>query len=106
MNARPFYTMSNPDDSNYTYSYDIIFRNKEISSGAQRVHDYNMLLENIKLKGLDSSGLSDYTKSFEYGSKPHGGCGLGLERIVMLYLGLENIRQASFCPRDPKRKTP
>ncbi len=104
--ARPFYTMQTAEDANYTYSYDIIFRNKEICSGSQRINDYDTLISNIKNKGLNTSGFVDYLESFKYGSKPHGGCGFGLERILMLYLNLDNIRKASFCPRDPKRKTP
>jgi aspartyl-tRNA synthetase len=106
-NVRPFYTMK--DDDNYSKSFDFMMRNNEIMSGAQRVHDPNelkkaILAKNIKLDG--KSGLEDYVRSFETGSFPHGGCGIGVERLIMLYLGLSNIRTTSLFPRDPKRITP
>lgn len=104
--ARPFYTSPHPEDERYSCSYDIIFRGKEICSGAQRVHDWKMLTEKIVAAGIDPSHLETYINSFKHGSRPHGGCGFGLERILMLYLDLDNIRSASFCPRDPRRLTP
>jgi nondiscriminating aspartyl-tRNA synthetase len=104
--VRPFYTMPKPDDEKYSHSFDIIFRGKEISSGAQRVHDYKMLVERIKKSDIDPNSLNDYITSFMYGSRPHGGCGFGLERLTMLYLNLDSIKQASLFPRDPKRLTP
>lgn len=105
-NARPFYTMPCDKDSNYSCSYDIIFRGKEISSGAQRVNNYEMLIDKIKDHGIDPKTLESYTESFAHGSRPHGGCGLGLERLTMIYLDLNNIRKTSFCPRDPNRLYP
>jgi len=103
--VRPFYTMQSAD-KNYSNSFDIIFRCVEISSGAQRINDHNMLLQRIKEKEIDAATLIDYTNSFLYGSMPHGGCGFGLERIVSLYLNLGNVKLASFCPRDPNRIFP
>lgn len=103
--VRPFYTMQ-CDDSNYTYSYDIIFKCQEISSGARRINDYDSLIKNITDKGINPESVGFYLDSFRHGSYPHGGCGLGLERIVALYLDLGNIRRASLFPRDPKRLTP
>lgn len=107
-NARPFYTKKS-NDNNYTNSFDIIMRGEEICSGAQRISDYTSLINNIN--NTDSSGkllesLKDYVESFAYGSKPHGGCGLGLERIIMLYLELGNVRKVSLFPRDSNRITP
>jgi len=107
-NARPFYTMKS-EDENYTNSFDIIMRGEEICSGAQRINDYNMLIDNIN--NTDTSGkllesLKDYVESFAYGSKPHGGCGIGLERVLMLYLELGNVRKVSLFPRDSNRITP
>eukprot|EP01006_Ploeotia_vitrea_P006620 TRINITY_DN14111_c0_g1_i1.p1 TRINITY_DN14111_c0_g1~~TRINITY_DN14111_c0_g1_i1.p1 ORF type:complete len:618 (-),score=127.43 TRINITY_DN14111_c0_g1_i1:164-2017(-) len=104
--ARPFYTMRNANDPNYSNSYDMFIRGEEISSGAQRVHDAAMLLEQVKEKGVPPDGIKDYIDSFKLGSWPHGGMGVGLERVVMLFLGLDNIRKASLFPRDPKRLTP
>lgn len=105
--ARPFYTMW--ENEFYSRSFDIMMRCNEISSGAQRVHDpvqlKNAILDRgIKLDG--KSGLEDYLKSFETGSVPHGGCGIGIERLCMLYFGLPNVRNTSLFPRDPKRITP
>merc|ERR1711988_1129878 len=104
--ARPFYTMPHPTDPNLTNSYDMFIRGEEIISGAQRIHDPNMLVEEIKKKGIDPETLKFYVDSFKYGALPHGGGGIGLERVVMLYLGLHNIRKTSLFPRDPKRLAP
>jgi aspartyl/asparaginyl-tRNA synthetase len=107
--ARPFYTMKhNESNSQYSKSFDIMMRCTEISSGAQRIHDPEILKKSIKDKEitLEGSGLEYYVKSFESGALPHGGCGIGLERLVALYLGLSNVRYVSMFPRDPKRIDP
>lgn len=104
--ARAFYTMPAPDDPRYSNSYDIFLRGQEISSGAQRIHDPKVLLEVAASKGIDMTPIQSYVDSFKYGAFPHGGCGIGLERVVMLYLGLHDIRKASMFPRDPTRTTP
>lgn len=106
VNARPFYTMPYPLDKNYTNSYDIFLRGQEISSGAQRIHDPELLKEVARSKGVDPASLEAYVDSFRYGALPHAGCGIGLERVVMLYLGLHDVRKASMFPRDPKRTSP
>ena len=105
---RPFYTMPDPEDSRYSNSYDMFIRGLEICSGAQRCHDPDMLLEILKEKGLDASEglLVPYIDSFRHGVNPHAGCGIGLERVVFLYLGLDNVRKASLFPRDPNRCLP
>jgi aspartyl-tRNA synthetase len=106
-NARPFYTMH--EDENYSRSFDFMMRGNEISSGAQRVHDPSILKQAVLNKGIKldgTSGLEDYIKSFESGSMPHGGAGFGLERLIMLILGLSNVRTTTLFPRDPKRTTP
>ena len=107
---RPFYTMP-ADNPLYSNSYDMFIRGQEICSGAQRCHDPTMLKEIIKAKGLEKGleeggGLSAYVKSFENGIPPHAGAGIGLERIVFLALGLDNVRKASMFPRDPNRLSP
>jgi nondiscriminating aspartyl-tRNA synthetase len=106
MAIRPFYTMPCPDDPNYSNSYDFFLRGEEILSGAQRIHDPQLLLEVAKAKNVDVKHLSAYIDSFKYGAWPHGGAGVGLERVVMLYLGIPNIRKTSMFPRDPKRLAP
>lgn len=104
--ARPFYTMPDPADERYTNSYDLFIRGEEICSGSQRIHDPQLLETNAKSYGIDTKTIQAYIDSFKYGAPPHGGCGVGLERIVMLYLGLGNIRKTSMFPRDPKRLAP
>ena len=103
---RPFYTMPCPDDPKWTNSYDIFLRGEEIVSGAQRIHDPAMLLEVAKSKGVDLAPVQSYVDAFKYGAFPHGGGGVGLERVVMLFCGLPNIRLTSMFPRDPNRLTP
>jgi aspartyl-tRNA synthetase len=104
--ARPFYTMPYPEDSRYTNSYDIFIRGQEICSGAQRVHDPELLKKQIVAKGMPMEPLEDYITSFAHAAPPHAGAGIGLERVVFLYLGLDNVRKASMFPRDPNRISP
>eukprot|EP00527_Entomoneis_sp_CCMP2396_P008064 CAMPEP_0198155200 /NCGR_PEP_ID=MMETSP1443-20131203/69010_1 /TAXON_ID=186043 /ORGANISM="Entomoneis sp., Strain CCMP2396" /LENGTH=600 /DNA_ID=CAMNT_0043821941 /DNA_START=130 /DNA_END=1932 /DNA_ORIENTATION=+ len=104
---RPFYTMPDPDDPQFSNSYDIFIRGQEICSGAQRCHDPELVLEILAKKGIEASGgLLTYVESFRHGISPHAGAGIGLERVVFLYLGLDNVRKASMFPRDPNRCTP
>lgn len=104
--VRPFYTMPCPDDDRYSNSYDVFLRGEEICSGAQRVHVPEMLAKAIADKGADVDGLKAYVDSMRHGMPPHGGGGIGLERVVFLYLGLDNVRKASMFPRDPSRCSP
>ena len=103
---RPFYTMPCADDARYSNSYDMFIRGQEICSGAQRVHDVALLQQQLALKGVDPEPLQAYVDSFAHGVSPHGGAGIGLERVVFLYLGLDNVRKASMFPRDPSRCSP
>ena len=105
-NARPFYTMLDPTDPNYTNSYDFFMRGEEITSGAQRIHDPEMLTERAKHFEIPVHTIADYIESFKYGAPAHGGAGFGLERIVKFYCNLHNIRKSSLFPRDPKRIKP
>ena len=104
--ARPFYTMVDPNDERYTNSYDMFIRNEEICSGGQRVHDAEMLIKRAESKGVAPKTIKDYIDAFRFGAPPHGGGGVGLERVVMLYLNLKNIRRTSLFPRDPARLAP
>ena len=107
VSARPFYTMLQEIDGKVTTnSYDIYIRGEEILSGAQRVHDPEILEQRIKDLGLPSADLQDYIDAFKLGVPPHGGGGIGLERVVMLFLGLPNIRLVSLFPRTPIRNRP
>jgi aspartyl-tRNA synthetase len=93
----------NPKLSN---SYDFFIRGQEILSGAQRIHDPDLLEERAKGLGINIKDIESYVNSFRHGALPHGGGGIGLERVVMLFLGLPNIRKAAWFPRDPKRIAP
>ncbi|KAJ9585235.1 hypothetical protein L9F63_002998, partial [Diploptera punctata] len=104
--VRPFYTMPDPSDKKKSNSYDIFMRGEEIMSGAQRIHDPELLIERATHHGIDLEKIKSYIDSFRFGCPPHAGGGIGLERVVMLYLGLDNIRKTSMFPRDPKRTTP
>ncbi|KAJ1339820.1 aspartate-tRNA(Asn) ligase [Batrachochytrium salamandrivorans] len=104
--VRPFYTMPDPQRPGYSNSYDFFIRGEEIMSGAQRIHDPSYLKERAEEHGVDISTIQPYIDAFKYGAPPHAGGGIGLERVVMLYLDLGNIRKTSLFPRDPKRLTP
>jgi len=106
LTARPFYTMPCADDPNYTNSYDVFLRGEEITSGAQRVHEVELLKQRAKACGIPENNIASYVESFKFGAFPHGGAGIGLERVVMLFLGLDNIRKTSMFPRDPHRCEP
>ncbi|MCH5147264.1 MAG: aspartate--tRNA(Asn) ligase [Clostridiales bacterium] len=103
---RPFYTMDDPDDPEVTLSFDLLFRGLEITSGGQRVHDYNMQVEKMKKLGMDPAQFETYLMLHKYGAPPHGGLGLGLERLTMHLLGFKNVRYATMFPRDINRVTP
>ncbi|XP_043549959.1 aspartate--tRNA ligase, cytoplasmic [Chiloscyllium plagiosum] len=104
--VRPFYTMPDPHDPKYSNSYDMFMRGEEILSGAQRIHDPQLITDRALQLGIDVEKIKSYIDSFRFGAPPHAGGGIGLERVTMLYLGLHNIRQTSMFPRDPKRLTP
>ncbi|ETE73729.1 Aspartyl-tRNA synthetase, cytoplasmic, partial [Ophiophagus hannah] len=104
--VRPFYTMPDPANPITSNSYDMFMRGEEILSGAQRIHDPELLTERALHHGIDLEKIKAYIDSFRFGAPPHAGGGIGLERVTMLYLGLSNVRQTSMFPRDPKRLTP
>ncbi|KAA0765364.1 aspartate--tRNA(Asn) ligase [Bacillus sp. SH5-2] len=104
--ARPMYTMPNKENAAVTDSFDLLYKGLEITSGAQRIHDYNMLLTSFKEKGLHSEKFQSYVDTFRYGCPPHGGFGIGLERVVYKLLQLSNVREASAFPRDCTRLIP
>jgi nondiscriminating aspartyl-tRNA synthetase len=100
---RPFYTQADPEDEEYTLSFDLLFRGLEIITGGQRINDYEKLVNNIKKWGNDPKSFEYYLQAFKYGMPPEGGFAIGLERIVKQMLGLENLREASAFPRDMER---
>ncbi|KAJ8599502.1 hypothetical protein CTAYLR_007313 [Chrysophaeum taylorii] len=120
LSIRPFYTMpdphtypSKPPHQQLSNSFDMFMRGQEILSGAQRIHDHKLLMERVTYchtsaghGGPAPDTIKSYTDAFKHGAFPHGGGGIGLERVVMLYLDLSNIRKVSCFPRDPGRLTP
>merc|ERR1711970_1042408 len=104
--VRPFYTMPDAKDAKYSNSYDMFMRGEEILSGAQRIHNTEFLIERANHHGIELNTIASYIDSFRYGCPPPAGGGIGMERVTMLYLGLDNIRKTSMFPRDPKRLTP
>jgi len=100
---RPFYSFPNEDDQELTNTFDLLCAGTEITSGGQRRHTYESMLEGIRLKDMDPNGFEDYLSIFKYGMPPHGGFGMGFERLTMTILKLKNIREASLFPSDPKR---
>eukprot|EP00127_Corallochytrium_limacisporum_P005326 Clim_evm2s203 gene=Clim_evmTU2s203 len=106
LEVRPFYTMPDPENPKYSNSYDLFIRGEEVVSGAQRIHDPEFLTQRAKDHGIDPSTIQAYIDSFRFGCPPHAGGGVGMERVVMLYLGLNNIRKSSLFPRDPRRVQP
>lgn len=100
--ARPFYTHLDVEDENFTNSFDIFLRGQEITTGGQRIHDPKLLAARMRKAGIEPRGMQEYMQAFEWGVLPHAGCGIGLERLVFLMLGLGDIRHASLFPRDPK----
>lgn len=105
VSKRPVYTMPS-ETQGLTRSFDLIYKGLEITTGGQRIHDYHQLRENMIAFGLNPEDFGFYLESFQYGMPPHGGFAIGLERITMKLLNLENIRQATLLPRDIKRITP
>lgn len=103
---RPMYAMPDSENPSLTRSFDLIFKGLEITTGGQRIHNYEMLKENIVKFGLDPEDFNFYLETFKYGMPPHGGFAIGLERLTLKILDLENIREATLLPRDLKRLEP
>lgn len=100
---RPFYAYPTDGNPLLSNTFDLLCGGTEITSGGQRRHTYASMVEGIISKGMDPANFSDYLSIFKYGMPPHGGFGMGLERLTMTILGLKNIREASLFPSDPKR---
>ena len=103
---RPFYAMDDPGDPRYTLSFDLLFRGLEITTGGQRIHDYKMLTDKIAARGMTEEGMEQYLATFKHGMPPHGGLGIGLERLTMQLLGEDNVRETTLFPRDLSRLEP
>ena len=103
---RPMYAMECEDNPEITKSFDLIYKGLEITTGGQRIHDYEMLKGKMERLGLDLEAFKFYLDTFKYGMPPHGGFAIGLERITKQVLDLSNIREAALFPRDMKRIEP
>ena len=103
---RPFYAMDDPSDEKFTLSFDLLFHGLEVTTGGQRIHDYDKLKAKIAARGMEEEGMEQYLDTFKHGMPPHGGLGIGLERLTMQLLGEENVREACLFPRDLNRLEP
>ncbi|NHJ13599.1 MAG: aspartate--tRNA(Asn) ligase [Candidatus Thorarchaeota archaeon] len=106
LELRPAYTMPSLTDEGMTESFDLTYKGMEITTGSQRIHLYDLLVERFKAKGFNPDDFGFYLDPFKYGAPPHGGLGLGVERLTMQLLEIENIREATLLPRDRDRITP
>ncbi len=104
--VRAFYTMAKEDEPEYSKSYDLYFKDVELTSGAQREHRPDVLKKQIEAKGIDTAPMADYINFFKNGCPPHGGFGLGLDRFLMLLLNLPSLKEAMYLFRGPDRLTP
>ncbi|MDD3413196.1 MAG: aspartate--tRNA(Asn) ligase [Lachnospiraceae bacterium] len=103
---RPFYAMDDPTDETFTLSFDCLFHGMEITTGGQRIHDYNQLMQKIEKRGMTAEGMEHYLMAFKHGMPAHGGLGIGLERLTMKMIGEENVRETTLFPRDLSRLEP
>ncbi len=104
--VRPFYHMRKEGEKETTKSFDLLWKGLEITTGAQREHRYEILKDQAEEKKVPIEGIAEYLKFFKYGCPPHGGYGLSPTRMLMILLGLKNVREATFLPRDPERLSP
>ena len=103
---RPFYAMDDPEDETYTLSFDLLYHGLEITTGGQRIHSYPELLAKMEKRGMTEEGMEQYLSAFKHGMPPHGGLGIGMERLTMQLLGEENVRETTLFPRDLSRLEP
>ena len=98
--------MDDPENPKYTLSFDLLLNGAEVTTGGQRIHDYQKQLDKIKSRGMNPEEFSDFLMMHKYGMPPHGGLGIGLERLAMKLLGVDNIRTVTAFPRDIGRINP
>jgi nondiscriminating aspartyl-tRNA synthetase len=103
---RPYYAMPYESDPTLCKAFDLMHPRMELSSGAQRIHQHDLLVQQIRKKGLNPESFEFYLKPFRFGMPPHAGWGLGADRLVMTMVGLSNVREAVLFPRDMHRLVP
>jgi aspartyl-tRNA synthetase len=104
--ARPFYHMKKEGKKDITKSFDLVWKGTEVTTGAQREHRHDILKEQAKDKKINMKLIKDYLNFFKYGCPPHGGFAISPTRFLMLMLGIKNVREVTFLPRDTERLTP
>ncbi|MBQ2911441.1 MAG: aspartate--tRNA(Asn) ligase, partial [Clostridia bacterium] len=102
---RPFYAKDS-ENGIVTESFDLLFRGLEITTGGMRIHDYEEQVNKMKRKGLNPENFTSYLMAHKHGLPPHGGFGLGLERLLAQLIGFSNVRRTSLFPRDTERLAP
>ncbi len=103
---RPFYAMDDPKDPKYTLSFDLLYKGMEITTGGQRIHEYETIVKKMRDRGMEVEDFENYLMIFKHGMPPHGGLGLGLERLTMKLLDEQNVRETTMFPRDVTRLEP
>lgn len=103
---RPFYAMDDPADPHFTLSFDLLFRGMEITTGGQRIHTYPEQVAKMVARDMDPQNFESYLMIHEYGMPPHGGLGIGLERLLLMLIGENNVRNTVLFPRDLARLDP
>ena len=103
---RPFYAMDDSNDPGYTLSFNLLYNGLEVTTGGQRIHDYHQQVNKMIERGMNPDDFESYLMLHKYGIPPHGGLGIGLERLTMKLLGFSNVRNACLFPRDTVRVTP
>jgi nondiscriminating aspartyl-tRNA synthetase len=98
--------MEDPADPHYTLSFDLLFRGLEITTGGQRIHNYDEQVAKMTDRGMDPADFETYLMIHKYGMPPHGGLGIGLERLLMMLIGENNVRNTVLFPRDLSRLDP
>ena len=106
LEKRPAYTMPLAEEPTRSASFDLLYGGVEVATGGQRIHEYARLVESFRARGLDPADYADYLAAFRHGMPPHGGMGMGLERLTKQMLGLANVREACLFPRDRRRLRP
>jgi nondiscriminating aspartyl-tRNA synthetase len=103
---RPFYAMDDPDDHKFTLSFDLLFKGMEITTGGQRIHDYEAQVAKMMARGMNPEEFTNFLMIHKHGMPPHGGLGIGLERLTMKLIDEQNVRETTMFPRDLSRLEP
>lgn len=106
LKIKPFYIQPREDKPDLCYAFDLMYKDLELASGGTRIHREELLVKQLKQKGLNPEHFESHIKNYRLGMVPHGGWGLGLDRLIMVLTGVENIREAVIFPRDRRRLTP